>query len=263
MSESIESNLLAVERQRIIREILQRDGVVRSTELHELLNVSMVTVRSDLRELEKLGECKLIWGGAVSASPAIQAETQLTQRSRHNSEEKKRIGARAAELVEPGQTIIVDAGTTTVELIHHLPPSLDYLRVITPALNVASAAAHYPQFELVMPGGVLRNLTRSLIGSEAAQGIEKYNADWTFLSSSSFALNTGITVSNIHEVQVKRAMVRQGQRVVLLADSSKFGRNAAMNVVDLSAIGLIITDTRMSDSAVTLIQNLGVEVWRV
>ena len=199
--------LLAVERQRSIVEILKREGVIRTAELCEMLNVSAVTIRSDLRDLEKAGVCEIIWGGAISKTPPTEAEARLEQRSLLNSDSKKRIGARAAELVESGQTIILDAGTTTVEIINHLPRDLDYLRVISPALNVAIAATQFPYIELVMPGGVLRNLTRGLVGPQTLQSLALFNADWTFLASGGFDIEHGVTTSNIMEVEVKRAMV--------------------------------------------------------
>src|SRR5215470_12925223 len=175
--------LLAVERQRIILETLDREGAVRNAELKELLNVSMATIRSDLRELETAGVCEVIWGGAVSKRRlASDSESFLAERSKLHPDAKRRIGARAAQLVEVGQTLIIDAGSTTVELVHHLPRDWDYLRIVTYALNVATIAAQFPYIELVMTGGILRHLTRSLIGPQVLRAIENVNADWVFLA---------------------------------------------------------------------------------
>lgn len=258
-----EDNLLAVERQRIILSILEREGVVRNAELRELLGVSLVTIRSDLRELESAGECEIVWGGAVSRKPSSESELLLSQRSELNPDKKKRIGERAAELVEVGQTIIVDAGTTTVELVHHLPHDMDYLRIVTPALNVATATAFFPNIELVMTGGVLRNLTRSLIGPQAIRTLEMINADWTFLASGGFSLESGVTTSNILEVEVKRTMAQQANRVALLADSSKFGRRLSLKVASLEQLDLIITDTDFPDSDARAVESRGVKLLRV
>src|SRR5215470_12850690 len=126
---SNEGTLLAVERQRIIQDILDREGTVRTAELKEILNVSVATIRSDLRELESTGACEVIWGGAVSKRrPASDSEAFLLERSKLNAEAKRAIGARAAQLVEVGQTILVDAGSTTVELVQNLPRDWEYLR---------------------------------------------------------------------------------------------------------------------------------------
>jgi len=254
---------LAIERQRMILDILKREGVVRNAELCELLSVSPVTVRSDLRELEKAGECEIIWGGAVSKAPATETETRLEQRSKLHGPVKQRIGARAAGLVEVGQTIILDAGTTTIEVVNHLPRDFDYLRVVTPALNVAVATTHFPYIELVMPGGVLRNLTRSLVGSQTLRALEMFNADWAFLASGGFSIERGVTTGNILEVEVKRTMVKQAAQVALIADSSKFGRILSLQVTPLHNVDVLITDTQLSDTDAQSIEALGVRVLRV
>ncbi|MEZ4670037.1 MAG: DeoR/GlpR family DNA-binding transcription regulator [Anaerolineae bacterium] len=259
-----DSNLLAVERQRIIREILEREGVVRNAELKQLLQVSAVTIRSDLRELENAGICQTIWGGAVYIKPIVARETpHIATRSSLNPEAKQRIGARAAQLIEVGQTIIVDAGTTTVELIHSLPRDLDYLRIVTPALNVADAATQFPQVELVMTGGILRNLTHSLIGPQVMLSLEMFNADWAFIASGGYSPEHGITTGNMLEVEVKRTMIRRASRVALLADSSKCGTVMSLNVAPMAEIDILITDTDLSDSHLEAFTQLGVEVLRV
>ena len=254
---------LAVERQRIILSLLNREGVVRNAELKELLSVSLVTIRSDLRELEAAGECEIIWGGAVSKRPSPDREELLDQRSQLNPAQKKRIGQRAAQLIDVGQTIIVDAGTTTVEFVHHLPRDLEYLRIVTPALNIAWAAAYYPNVETVMTGGVLRNLTRSLIGAQTLRTLEMINADWVFLASGGFSLERGVTTGNILEVEVKRTMAHRATKVALLADSSKFGKVLSLTVLPLEQLDMFITDSGLPASDVRNIEALGVEVLRV
>lgn len=258
-----DNSLLAVERQRMIQDILEREGAIRTAELTELLSVSAVTIRSDLRELEKAGDCEIIWGGAVSKTPPQQQETLLNQRTKLNREAKQRIGKAAASFIEVGQTIFVDAGTTTVEIINHLPRDLDYLRVITPALNVAVATTHFPYIELVMPGGVLRNLTRSLIGAQTIRSLEMFNADLLFLASGGYSVENGVTTGNILEVEVKRTMVKQARNVILTADSSKFGRVLSLNVAPIDTIDMIISDVKLSDADAQRIIDHGVELLRV
>ncbi len=260
---SDETAPLAVERQRIITGILRREGVVRNAELKELLNVSLVTIRSDLRELEQTGECEVIWGGAVSVEPPSEAESLLSERSKLNVKAKQRIGAKAVEFIEPGQTVFLDAGSTTVEVVRHLSHEMEYLRVVTPALNVAAATTHYPDVELVMPGGILRNLTRSLVGPQALRGMEMFNADVVFLASGGVSVAHGVTTSNLLEVDIKKVMVKRAKRRVLLADSSKFGRGLSLTVIPLEELDTIITDVDLCDEDVQEIVALGVEVLRV
>jgi DeoR/GlpR family transcriptional regulator of sugar metabolism len=205
----------------------------------------------------------LIWGGAISKTPPTEAEAQVEQRSHLNRGSKQRIGARAAAMIESGQTIILDAGTTTVEIVHHLPQDLDYLRVITPALNVAIASVSQPYIELLMPGGVLRNLTHSLIGPQTLQSLQMFNADLAFIASGGFSLEHGVTTSNTMDADVKRAIVQQAARVILVAGSEKFGKVLSLNVTPLADLDLLISDTLLSDADAAAIEALGVEVIRV
>ena len=258
-----EVTLLAVERQSRILAVLQREGTIRTAELADMLNVSAMTIRSDLRELEKEGECELIWGGATSKTPASDREDVLQRRSELNRAAKQRIGKKAAELIQNGQTVFVDAGTTTVELIHHLPKDLDYLRIITPALNIAVAATYYPYIELVMPGGILRNLTRSLVGTQATRSLELFNADAAFLGTGGFSVENGVTTGNILEVEVKRAMVIRAKRVILTADSSKYGRTHSLNVAPIHDFDVIVSDSQLSDEDAKTLTDSGIELFRV
>jgi len=258
-----ENTLLAVERQRIIREILEREGVVRNAELKAILQVSTVTIRSDLRELESTGICEIIWGGAVYKRPVMEAEPLLlNRRSKLNQDEKRRIGARAAQLVESGQTIIVDAGSTTVELVRQLPHDIEYLRIVTPALNIATAAVQFPQVELVMTGGVLRNLTYSLIGPLVMRSLEMFNADWAFIATGGYTLDNGVTTSNILEMEVKKMMIQRARKIALLADHPKFGNRLALSVATLDEIDVIVTSSSLSDEHTRHLEDHGVQVIR-
>lgn len=259
-----ENNLLAVERHRLILEILEKNGLVRTNQLKDLLRVSAATIRSDLRELEKNNMCEIVWGGAVARNMPIEdRETLLHQRMQLNAAEKKRIGKAATQLVESGQTIIVDAGSTTVELVAHLPRELNFVRIVTPALNVAEVAAQFPNFELVMTGGVLRHLTRMLVGPAAIAALGAINADLTFLAAGGFSIKHGLTNSNVFEVEVKRAMAQQGKRIIFMADSSKFNDVRPITVIPLNLVDVLITDTGLSDTIAKKIENEGVEVLRV
>ena len=258
------SSLLAVERQQRIREILEAEGVVRSTELAQLLNVSVVTIRSDLRELEQQHVCETIHGGAIAPKKIIDQENILLhKRAELNADEKRRIGAYAASLVEDGMTIIVDAGSTAVQMIDQLPPDLRFVRIITPALNVAALAAPYPHIELVMTGGVLRGLTHSLIGSSVVRGIQQFHADIVFLGSAGWNVENGLTTGQMSEYEVKRVMLDQADRKILVSDSSKFGKRAPIHIADLTEIDLLITDTKLTNSEAHKIISCGTDVIRV
>lgn len=262
------TTLLPAERQKIILEILDREGSVRNAELKELLKVTVATVRADLRELEAAGACVLTWGGAVTRrggtlpSSTTDGDSRFWERSKLNVEAKRAIGARAAQLISDGQTIIVDSGSTTMELVRALPPDWEYLRIVTPALDVASIAAQFRYIELIMTGGVLRNRTRSLVGAQTLRTLEGYNADWSFMAAGGFSLTHGATISNSLEAEVKRAILERGSHAALLADSSKYGTVLALSVAPLSAFHYVITDRNLSAEAAGAIEDAGPMVIR-
>ncbi len=258
-----DNSLLAIERQRRILDILQQQGAVRTAELTKLMKVSAVTVRSDLGELQKLGECEIIWGGAVSKMPASDQDSLLRRRSELNLASKQRIGKKAIDFIDVGQTIFIDAGTTTLEIVNNLPRDLEYLRIVTPSLNIAVAATYYPYVELVMPGGVLRNLTRSLIGAQTIRSLEMFNADLVFLASGGYSVENGVTTGNILEVEVKRTMVKQANNVILTADGGKYGHSLSLNVAPIGSIDTLISDEQLGDAAAKKLENAGLDVIRV
>lgn len=253
---------LAVERQRMILDILERQGVVRNTDLQRLLNVSLVTVRADLRELQNQGAVEIVHGGAVARRPEDH-EFLLDERTRLNSDKKRRIGARAAQMVHSEQTIIVDAGSTTIELINCLPFDLDELKIVTHGLNIAVAASRLPYVEVVVPGGMVRPLTLAIVGPQVLGFLEMINADCLFLATNGFSPEYGITTANMLEVEVKRMIVQRAERVVLLADSSKFGKRQSLTVVPMDTVDTVITDKDLSDANTHRLEALGIEVIRV
>jgi DeoR family fructose operon transcriptional repressor len=254
--------LLAVERQRMILEILERQGVVRNTELRHLLNVSLVTVRADLRELQNQGALEIVHGGAVARHPGDN-ELLLDERTHQNTDKKRRIGARAAQMVKSEQTIIVDAGSTTIELINCLPPDLDDLKIVTHGLNIAVAAARLPYVEVVVPGGMVRLLTLAIVGPQVLNFLEMINADCVFLATNGFSPEYGLTTANMLEVEVKRKIVQRAEKVILLADSSKYGKRQSLTVIPMDSVDMVITDRALGDADAVRLEEIGIEVIRV
>ncbi len=255
--------LLAAQRQKLIVEILEREGAVRTSELREILNVSLVTIRADLHELELQGVLEMTRGGAIATRPAPERELIVTERSLMNAERKRRIGEYAAGLVSDGQTIVVDAGTTTFEMIRALARTLEDVRVVTPALDIAAAASQFPNIEVVILGGLVRPLTQSVIGAPALQALALINADMTFLATGGVTLERGVTTANLMEAEIKRAMRQCAARVILLADSAKFGTRLSFTVAPLAEIDLIVSDTGVPDDLSADMERAGTQVARV
>lgn len=255
--------LLAAQRQNLILEILDREGAVRTSELRELLKTSLVTVRADLRELEEQGMLEITRGGAISIRPAREGELVVTERSQLHIDNKSRIGRYAAELVKDGQTIVIDAGTTTIEIINHLSRTLEYVKIVTPALNIATAASQLANVEVVVLGGIVRPLTQSMIGSPPLQALSFINADITFIASGGVTCERGVTTSNLMEAEIKRAMTQCAAKVVLVADSSKFGTRLSFTVAPIVDVNMIVTDDGLTDEIMREFESAGPQVIRV
>lgn len=257
----VPEHLLPAERLERIRKLLVTHGAVRVTSLSRELNVSEVTIRNDLDRLEQEGFARRTHGGAVIAT-STRFERPFAEQEARFREEKQRIGAAAAKLVEEGDTIILDVGTTTTEVARHLR-GVGNLVVVTNALNIALELEQYPGVTVVVTGGTLRPMQHSLVNPLGTVLLSQVNADKLFLGCNGVSAEKGITNSNMQEAEIKRAMVAAAKRVIVVADGSKIGAVAAAHVVPLSAVHQLITDTSADPAELERIRQHGVEVQTV
>jgi DeoR family transcriptional regulator of aga operon len=231
--------------------------VVRTEELARLFSVSPVTIRSDLDLLAKEGVLVRDRGGAV-----VNTNTVLTiafnQRAELNLDEKRRIGQAAARLVVPGDTIIMDAGTTTMEMSKVLT-DINPLTVVTNALNVAMQMGSVREVNVILIGGSLNRDTISIIGPTAAAHLHDLVVQKAFIGVHAFD-EDGLTDLSIEVSQVKRAMIQAARQVILLADSSKWRKVGFAKVARLASLSTIVTDTGLPDDARAAIQRMGIEL---
>lgn len=249
---------LMLDRRSRIAALVRQHGSVRVQELAELFQVSPVTIRSDLAHLEQEGLLVRDRGGAVA--PAVRsALIAFDQRATMNLAAKQRIGCLAAGLVAPGDVILMDAGTTVVEMVPHLPRS-GPLTVVTNALNVALELRLLPEARVILLGGTVNYATFGTLGPLAEQALEGMAVAKLFLAAESVDLAAGVTDSTIEIAQIKRAMVRAARQIVLLADSSKWGRTGFIKVAPMSAIHTVVTDAGLPEDARAALERLGVRV---
>lgn len=250
--------LLAAERREQIALLLARQGVVRVGELSTTLGVSEVTVRNDLDEMAREGLLLRERGGAVTVS-----RTSLTiafeQRASLNLDEKRRIGRAAAQLVKPRDTIILDAGTTVMEMAKSLN-SVSPLTVVTNALNVTTVLGALPDVDVIQVGGSLSRDTISTVGAHAERTLGELVVSKAFLGTHAMDLVAGVTDTSIEIAQVKQAMIRAARQVILLADSSKWGQIAFAKVAPLRAIHTMVTDSNLTQEARIAIERMGIEL---
>lgn len=251
-------HLLADARRAKILEWLEEEGSARVRELAEAFDVSDVTVRQDLERLEQDGQVTREHGGAFLNSVTRQVRS-LALHHQVNMDAKRRIGKAAAALVSDGDTIILDAGSTTTEIAGNLV-GRQGLNVITNSLNIALMLGALPGFDVHMPGGHFKPPTLSLSGEKSAGYFDGVHAEKLFLATAAVSFDAGLTYPSMADLYVKRAMIAAASQVYLVADSSKIGRTSFSSLCGLDVLRGVVIDTGLSDADRRSFEALGLEV---
>lgn len=246
------------QRREHILQLLVERRKVQVLDLAEALGVSAVTIRSDLAQIESQGLVIRTHGGATLVRTPPK-EQDIRQKDRLNSELKESIGARAAELVRPGDNVIVDSGTTTLTLARHLRDHAG-ITVMTNGLNIAWELANAPGVEVLLTGGLLRRHALSLQGTQAEACLNAYSFETLFLGADGLDLQFGLTTHHEDEARLNHRMVERARKVVVLTDSSKFGRVSLHRIAMLEHGQTVITDGGISQEYREGLQQLGVEL---
>jgi DeoR family transcriptional regulator, aga operon transcriptional repressor len=251
-------DMLIDERRQHILGLLQSDGRVLVAELSRQLGISQITIRKDLDHLEGKGLIQRTHGGALPVQTGALFDPSLQEKQKQHSHEKQRIAAAAARLVQEGQCVMLDSGTTTTAIARALR-RFSQLTVITNAVNIAAELAG-TNFEVILTGGTLRKNSFSLVGPLAEDVLEEMHADILFLGVDGFDVEQGVTTPNVLESRVNRAMVKAARRVVAVCDSTKFGRRSLSRIVSPAAIHQVITDKNVPQQIVEALQSQNIEV---
>ncbi|MBU8912882.1 MAG: DeoR/GlpR family DNA-binding transcription regulator [Spirochaetales bacterium] len=251
------NEIIPIERQQRILEIADEHGVVRVNELSKLFDVSVMTIRRDLVTLEEQGLLRRSHGGAISRK-RFQREPDFDQKGKRNRAEKETIGRLAATLVEPGETILVNSGSTTLELLRHLPDI--ELRVVTSNAGAVSALMA-SRIECIIVGGVYRQRSNSFVGGFAVQTLGNVYGSKSFIGVDGFDLEAGLTTPHHQEAEIARQMIRRTRgETIVLADSSKIGGVSPFVTTSLDAIDVVITDTGIADEYRSALEERGITV---
>ena len=232
--------LLANQRRDQIIKLLQEDGSAKVVDLAKLFRVSEVTIRQDLDQLEAENQIIREHGGAYLKNVEDQVRSFSLANTEH-MDRKELIGRKAASLIESGETIILDSGSTTTEIARNLK-GRKHITVITNALNIALMLGVEPGIEVMMTGGEFKPPTLSLTGQKAADFLQDIHVDKLFLATAGISLKAGLTYPSISDLVVKKAMIEAAEIVYLVADSSKMRKSAFASLGALSLINYIITD---------------------
>ena len=242
-----------------ILNLIQEDGHAKVQKLSKIFKVSEVTIRQDLEELEQLGYIQREHGGAFLKDVDSFARTgQLFNKS--HMEEKQEIAKQAAKLIDAGDSIILDSGSTTTELAKLLLPYKS-LNVLTNALNIALMLGENPGINLIVSGGEFKAPTLSLTGDVAANLFKGLHVNKLFLATAGISMEDYLlTYPSLSDLSVKSAMIRAASKVYLLADSSKIGRPSFASLGRISLIDALITDDKIDPASAERIKELGVNI---
>jgi DeoR/GlpR family transcriptional regulator of sugar metabolism len=247
--------MMAEERRTEILRILRAKGRVKVDELKQRFGTSAVTIRNDLNELSQKGLVQRSHGGAVSPDTILR-ESPLYERLKAHSEEKQRIGAMAATLINDGETIILDSGTTTLEIARQIK-NKQSLQILTNGVNVALELLDARGIQTFIAGGTVRGDSASIVGRSTEEMFEQFAADKLFLSGAGCDPDFGVSGANLEETMVNRAMLRIAREVILVSDATKFSKRSMSRIAAFSEIDTVISDTSLSPELQEKIQSYG------
>ena len=244
------------ERRRYLLSLLKDEGKLVITELSRRLGVSGDTLRRDLQELAEAGLVQRVHGGALPLAPspapyAVRQESGLAA--------KRAVAVRALRLVRPGQVLLLDGGTTVLEVARYLPTDLR-LTVVTPSPPIVMALAEHPGVELILVGGRLNPRTMTVTGSSAYRALEVLNADLCLLGVCSLHPERGLTGLDYEEAELKRLMVRQAGETAALLTADKLGTASPYKVAEVAELTHLVTEASVPDEVLAPYRQAGVSV---
>jgi DeoR/GlpR family transcriptional regulator of sugar metabolism len=248
--------MLVAERRELLLRRLESDGKLVARDLAAELGVSEDSVRRDLRDLAAAGLCQRVYGGAVPVSRAL---VYYAARTAVEPESKRRVAARAAATVNPGDRVILDGGTTTLALVRALPAALE-ATVITHSPTIAAALLDHPRIEILLLGGRIYKHSAVACGAVTAEAAAGISADLFFLGVTGAHPDAGLTTGDADEAAMKRTLAGRAAETYVLASTEKIGAISAYKVLDLAAVTAVVTDADPGDEVLRRLKRGGTEV---
>lgn len=248
------------ERRQQISIMVREQGSVQVAPLAERFGVSMQTIRKDLHFLAERGVAERSYGGAISADAVnVSTEPRVEEKRAIHTDEKARIGALAAAMVEPGDSIVLDSGTTTLQIAEHLRDHED-ITVLTNDLNIVAALARKERINVVVLGGLLRRRNRAFYGAQTVSSLDDLHVDKLFLGVDGFDVERGITTHFEPEAMLNRKMVQAAGQVIAVTDHSKFGRVCLHRIINIEEIDALVTDVTPPEDVRAAAERLGLVI---
>ncbi|WP_342555004.1 DeoR/GlpR family DNA-binding transcription regulator [Paenibacillus sp. FSL R7-0652] len=245
------------ERKHTILAQLATQGKVQVQALAQLFDVSTETIRRDLDRLEKEGELRKVYGGAVRVRSGM-IEAPFQKRSQLQLQEKKAIGAAAASLIEDGETIMLDNGTTTLEIMRQLQHR-SLVTVITNSVPILTTALESFAGKIIFAGGEIRAAVQAATGPAAHDMLEQFKVNKAFISAGGVSFTDGITDYMLEEALISRKMMERAEEAILVADHTKFGRSTFAKIAPVEHISMVITDSACPAEWIESLHRLEIE----
>lgn len=246
------------ERHAYILELLLQHNSLLVTDLADSLNVSSVTIRKDLTELEREKKLYRNHGKAILIDP-YTGNRNVSEKEKYYVEEKRCIGMVAASMITPKDSILIASGTTMHALARNIHAT-DKLTVITASLEVANILSKDKNIDIIQLGGMLRHSSLSVIGKYAESALRDFSCSKLFIGVDGIDLDFGTTTTDMMEASLNRIMMQTAQKTIVLADSSKFGRRGFSKISDMEEIDHIITDSKIQPATAKRIEEMGIEL---
>ena len=250
--------MLTSQRKQYILDVLQRDGQVIAKQLSAELDLSEDTIRRDLREMAQEGLLQRVHGGALPASPAV---VDFAGREDINFDSKMAIGRAAANIVKSGQVVMLDGGTTAVQVARHFPRTLT-ATVITHSPNIALELVNHPNIDVILIGGRLFKHSIVSVGAAAIEAIHRVRADIYFMGVTGIHPEAGLSTGDLEEAYVKHALCQQAADTYVMASREKLGAASQYIVAALSDVSGLIVEHDLPDDLLAPYRALGLSIIR-
>lgn len=248
-----------VSRRKKILNNLAENGQVFVHELSKEFNVSEVTIRNDLDQLESKNLLIRARGGAMKMEHNVGIDYRISEKNKRNLSEKIRIGKTAAKLVHDFETIVLDSGTTTLEIAKNLTDKKS-INIITNAINIVNQFIGNQNIKVIVPGGTLRDKSHSLVGSIAEKNLQNLSVDKAFIGVDGLDPELGAFTPNIEEASLNQIMINIAKEVIIVADSSKFKKRSLAFICPINKIDMVITDSEITKEDLKKLQDSGIKV---
>jgi DeoR family fructose operon transcriptional repressor len=249
--------MFSEERQQNISELLKERSSLRVIALAEIFNVSESTIRRDLQEMEEKGLLTRTHGGAVCIQ-GTSFEPSFKEKEIEEREQKISIAKIAASMIKDGDTIILDSGTTTLEIAKYI--QANKVTIITNSIDIAAVLSNNNKIDVIVTGGNMRVTTRAMVGHITESILKNFRVDKAFIGANGISIEEGITTPNFTEAQTKKAMMNVANKVIIAADSSKFNKVCFSVISPIRAVSLIITSGDLDKQILKEFGDAGVEI---